>query len=75
MCKEKPEFLARMEEELKQLNEKIVKIKNFIAKDDKGCISDEECELLEQQVSAMSNYRYFLNERVKFYQMLFKQNL
>jgi len=74
MCKEKPKFLGRMEEELKQLDERIAKIKTFIAKEDKGCISDEECELLEQQTSAMSNYRYFLNERVKFYQMLFKQN-
>ena len=55
MCKEKPEFVTRMEEEAKQLNERLEKLNAFIAKEDKGCISDEEYELLRCQANAMSN--------------------
>jgi hypothetical protein len=71
----KPDFLIRMEDELSQLNERLTKLNAFITKKDKVCISDEECELLQQQSNAMSIYKYFLNERVKFYQMLFKKEI
>lgn len=72
MCKEKPEFVTRMEEESKQLNERLEKLNAFIAKENKGCISDEEYELLRCQANAMSNYKYFLNERIKYYHTIFQ---
>jgi len=72
MCKGKPEFVTRMENELEELNTKIVKARAFLGKEDKGVISDEEIALLQTQVEAMDVYSDCLTKRLKYYHTIYK---
>lgn len=60
-----PDYVKRMEEELKELEERIVKLSKFIESDTFKYIRYEKQDLLTEQIGVMIHYQRLLQKRLQ----------
>lgn len=60
-----PDYVKRMEEELKELEERIVKLSKFINSDTFKYIRYETQDLLTEQIGVMIHYQCLLQKRLQ----------
>ena len=61
-------FVDRMREEIKQLEERIIKAREFTSSDQYCTLSPTERYLLEGQISSMQAYYNYLQLRINYYE-------
>lgn len=59
------EFITRIEAELKELEERIVKLSKFIESDTFKYIHYETQDLLTEQIEVMKHYQWLLQKRLQ----------
>lgn len=60
-----PDYVKRMEAELKELEERIVKLSKFIESDTFKYIRSETQDLLTEQIGVMIHYQRLLQKRLQ----------
>lgn len=58
-----PDYVVRMRDELRELDEKTTKLAQFLASDEVRHVNEAERILMVQQMFSMRNYLFFLDQR------------